>query len=69
MRYVGKKSLECKCCGDYKYNAPFYDWYSILTEDLLCTICHKCAIRELFGTNYRRSKKYDRWLKEIKKQW
>ena len=69
MKCVGKKSLKCECCCNWKYNAPFYKWYSIITEDFLGTICHKCAIRELFGTNYRRNKRYDKWLEEVKKEW
>ena len=66
MRYVGKKNLQCECCGAHKYNAPFYDWYSILDGRFLCTICQKCAVRELFGSNYKANKRYKRWIKEIK---
>ena len=69
MKCVGKKSLKCECCLDWKYNAPFYEWTSIVDDRFIGTICHKCAIRELFGTNYRRNKRYERWLEEVKKEW
>ena len=66
MRYIGRKNLQCKCCKAYKYNAPAFDWYSMLDNDFIGTICQKCAVRELFGSNYRNSKRYKEWIKEIK---
>ena len=66
MRYAGKKDLKCSCCGAYKYNAPSFEWFSIITDDFLGTICKKCAVREAFGSNYRNNKRYLRWIKEYK---
>jgi hypothetical protein len=69
MKCVGKKSLKCKCCCEWKYHAPFYEWYSMVTKEFIGTICHKCAIRELFGTNFKANKRYHRWLEKVKKLW
>ncbi len=69
MKCVGKKSLKCKCCCEWKYHAPFYEWYSMVTKEFIGTICHKCAVRELFGTNFKANKRYHRWLEKVKKLW
>ena len=66
MRYVGKKNLQCDCCGAHKYNAPAFDWDSMFDGRFLGTICQKCAIRELFGTNYRNNNRYKEWIKELR---
>jgi hypothetical protein len=67
MKLVGKKTNKCECCGKYDYNAYFFKWYSIVTKDYLCTICFKCARREMFGTKFKDNKRYEKWLKEIEK--
>ncbi len=67
MKFVGKDSKQCDCCGKYKYYAPIYEWYSMVTEEFLGIVCHKCAVRELFGS--KRSKRYYRWLEEMEKEW
>jgi hypothetical protein len=36
----------------------------MVTDDYLGTICRKCAIREMFGTNYKNNKRYKRWLEK-----
>ena len=41
----------------------------MVDDRFIGTICHKCAIRELFGTNYKRNKIYERWLEKVKKEW
>ena len=64
MRLVGKNYKKCECCSKYEY-AYFFKWYSIITEEYLCTICFKCARRELFGTKFKHNKKYYKWLLEI----
>jgi hypothetical protein len=69
MKCVGKKSLKCKCCCEWKYHAPFYEWYSMVTKEFIGTICHKCSVREQFGTNFKANKRYHRWLKKVKKEW
>ena len=65
MRLVGKKYKKCECCSKYEY-AYFFKWYSIITEEYLCTICFKCARRELFGTKYKYNRRYEPWLKKLK---
>ena len=71
MKCVGKKSLKCECCHEWKYGVFFYEWYSIISTEnkFIGIVCHKCAVRELFGTNYKKNKRYERWLKKIKKEW
>ena len=69
MKCVGKKSLKCKCCCEWKYHAPFYEWYSMVTKEFIGNICHKCYVRELFGTNFKANKRYKRWLEKVKKEW
>lgn len=66
MRSIGRATLKCNCCGVYKYNAPCYKWYSVFDDRYLGTICQKCAIREMFGSNYRNNARYKKWIKENK---
>ena len=66
MKLIGKKSRRCECCLDYKYNSYFFDWYSLVTDDYLCTICFQCAKRELFGKTPKHRKQYERWVEKIK---
>jgi len=41
----------------------------MVTKEFIGTICHKCAVRELFGTNFKANKRYKRWLEKVKKEW
>ena len=66
MRFAGKKDFRCECCGAYKYNAPNFEWYSLFDDRFLGIVCQKCAVREMFGSNYKNNKRYKRWIKEIK---
>ena len=66
MKLIGKKSRKCECCSKYEYDTYFFEWYSIITEEYLCTICFKCARRELFGTKYKYNKRYDIWVGKLK---
>ena len=68
MQSLGKESRKCECCDKYSYNAYFFKWYSIITEEYLCTICFKCAKRELFGSKLRNNERYIKWLEEIEKE-
>ena len=68
MQLLGKESRKCKCCDKYSYNTYFFKWYSIITEEYLCTICFKCARRELFGTRYNYSKRYKQWVNELQEK-
>ena len=65
MKLIGKEGRECESCKEYYYNY-FFKWYSFLDKEYLCTICFKCARRELFGSKFKHNKKYYKWLKEIK---
>ena len=67
MTFVGKESRNCDCCDKYKHYAPVYKWYSIITEEFLGIVCHKCAVREQFGS--KKSRRYYKWLEEIEKKW
>ncbi len=64
MKNIGNFSKKCQCCNASKINAPFYEWVSHVTGDILGIICRKCAVREMFGTKYKYNKKYQRWIKE-----
>ena len=55
------ETRRCTCCGTQKMRAPFYDWTSVITKEHLWVICQKCAIREAFGTKYKKDKKYLEW--------
>ena len=64
MKFIGKKSIKCDSCGAYKYNVPCYEWFSLIDNRFIGTICKRCASRELFGSNYKKSKRYEKWTKE-----
>ena len=66
MKLIGKQSRECECCKKYSYDVYFFKWYSILTKEYLCTICFKCARRELFGSKFKYNKRYYKWLETLK---
>ena len=66
IKNIGKTTSKCISCGERKYNAPMYEWTSLVTDELLGIVCKKCAVREMFGSNFRRSKKYQKWIKENK---
>ena len=67
MRLIGQKYKKCECCCKHEY-AYYFKWYSIVTDDYLCTICFKCAKRELFGSKLRNNERYIKWLEEIEKE-
>ena len=68
IEYIGKKSKRCGCCKDYLMKGDLFSWFSMVTDDFLCDICFKCARRELFGSNYKHSKGYKRWLEKLEEQ-
>ena len=68
VRLIGKDTKRCECCGKYGYHTYFFKWYSSVTDDYLCTICFKCAKRELFGSRLRNNERYIKWLEEIEKE-
>jgi hypothetical protein len=68
IQLLRKESRKCECCDKYSYNAYFFKWHSIVTDDYLCTICFKCARRELFGTRYNYNKRYKKWVSELQEK-
>ena len=65
IKHLGKGDKRCDCCGDYRYSANLFQWISLITNEVLGTICLNCARRELFGNNYRNNKTYPAWYKKI----
>ena len=68
VKLIAKDTKKCESCGKYGYYTYFFKWYSIVTDDYLCTICFKCARRELFGAKYKYNKRYYVWLEKLKEQ-
>ena len=61
-------SQRCQCCNSYKMNAPFYEWFSEITNSFIGMICRKCAVRELFGIKYKQNPRYERWIEKEKQR-
>ncbi len=68
IKYTGNLSQRCQCCDSYKMNAPFYEWYSLVTKSFIGVICRKCAVRELFGSKYKHSQEYKEWIEKEKQR-
>ena len=49
-------------------NAPFYEWFSEITNSFIGMICRKCAVRELFGIKYKQNPRYERWIEKEKQR-
>ena len=63
MKYVGRRVAVCNhFCNNKPYNGRFYDWYSFFENKLLKTMCEKCALREVWGYNYKQNKHYKKWI-------
>ena len=61
--FAKKCSRACEMCSNYKMSAPFYKYEALLTK-ISMIICHRCAMREYFGTNYKQNKRYQRWSED-----
>ena len=59
----GKQQNKCICCSTLK-SAIFYTWTSMVTKNVLGTVCEKCMIRERFGRKYKSNKAYQGWINE-----
>ena len=68
IEFLSKATFKCDCCGDYKMNGNKFKWTSIVTKEYLCDVCQKCAIREQFGTNYKKNQRYHKRIKKINKK-
>tara|TARA_B100001094_G_C18168156_1_gene793422 strand:- start:1749 stop:1970 length:222 start_codon:yes stop_codon:yes gene_type:complete len=61
MKFVFKGSFKCECCKSYKMGGEQYKWILFYSKKELL-ICKKCALREAFGTDYKKNKKYIQWM-------
>ena len=59
----GKQQNKCVCCTTLKISI-FYTWTSMVSKNVLGTVCEKCMIRERFGRKYKSNKAYQRWINE-----
>ena len=63
MRYAGKKTDLCDhYCRKQVRNTEFFHWFSYLEGRLIKTMCMSCALRELWGYNYKSNKHYKKWI-------
>jgi len=66
---LGKKLYKCELCGVTKKNSVYYKLkphpaiIKLLNNFDIRIVCHLCAMREEFGTNYRQNKRYILWIK------
>ena len=65
--FAKKDSRACEMCGTYKMKATFYEYKAILTG-ICMIICHKCAMREYFGTNFKQNNRYIRWSEDAEQK-
>ena len=56
-----KLTKNCDACKKHKMNHQFYNWYSLLTDKYLGSICSPCSYNEGFGNKYKQNKKYKTW--------
>ncbi len=65
MRYAGKKIGICDhYCNKNPYQGHYFSWYSYLGNKFIKTMCLKCALREVWGYNYKQVTKYKKWREE-----
>ena len=60
---VEKGNSICECCGKL-HRGMFYEWISTITKTNLGIICEKCALRESFGSKYKQTRRYKKWLRK-----
>ncbi len=49
--YCDKKPKKCN----------FYDWFTYLDDKFIKKMCEQCALREIWGYNYKQRKGYKNW--------
>ena len=63
MECIGKK---LQICNHFCYNKPrntvFYRWSSYLDREFIKDMCQTCALREVWGYNYKQNKHYKKWI-------
>ena len=63
MKYAGKKTALCDhYCKKKVRNTGFFHWFTSLEGKLIKTMCMACALREIWGYNYKQNKNYKRWI-------
>ena len=63
MRYAGKKIAICDhFCNKKPRQADFFNWFSHSTDELIKTMCVSCALREVWGYNYKQNKHFKKWI-------
>ena len=64
---MGKLSRSCDSCGHYKNRAIFYNLkphpaiIKLLDNFEIQIVCRDCAIREEFGSSYKKNRRYKEW--------
>ena len=56
---VGKCDHYCK---NVNKKCNFYDWFSFLDNQFIKKMCESCALREIWGYNYKSTKGYKKWV-------
>ena len=63
MKFAGEMLAICNhFCKNTPHKCKFYHWHSYLEGEFIKTMCQKCALREIWGYNYKSTKGYRRWL-------
>ena len=63
MRYAGNKLAICNhYCNAKPYKTKFYKWFTYLGMKFIKEMCEKCALREVWGYNYKQTKNYKNWI-------
>ena len=52
-------------CNHYCKNKPrkcnFYNWHTYLDNKFIKQMCENCALREMWGYNYKQRKGFQKW--------
>ena len=65
MRYAGKKTAICDhFCPKRVRKTQFFYWSTYLGGEFIKTMCITCALREMWGYNYKQSKHYKKWVEK-----
>ena len=63
MRYAGKKTDICDhFCKKKPKQTEFFHWFSFFDNEYIKMMCMTCALREVWGYNYKSNKHYKKWV-------
>ncbi len=48
-------------CNNKRKKCNFYDWYTFLDGKFIKRMCESCALREVWGHNYKSKKGFKKW--------